>query len=196
MARVYGGGGPFAWLWCFLLVDLLTRIYGPWAFFVLFSFFGLLSFVAILSIASQSAVTITQSPPSPPSPPLADVTGILGMNSTTGEIFNSHTHTYSYDAWWVNVIFLAVFMLIFVVPVVNYEPDYKEYDRPAYDENARQTETPQTPQTPQTSQTPQIPRNPRNPPQRPLLPFLSLQPLQPISETVTPEVLAFPEIRS
>lgn len=188
MARVYGGGGPFAWLWCFLLVDLLTRIYGPWAFFVLFSFFGLLSLAAILFIAaSQSAVTITQSPPSPPSPPLADVTGILGMNSTTGEIFNSHTHTYSYDAWWVNVIFLAVFMLIFVVPVVNYEPDYKEYDRPAYDENARQTETPQTPQAPQIPQTPQIPRNP---PQRPFLP------LQPISETVTPEVLAFPEIRS
>ena len=178
MARVYGGGGPFAWLWCFLLVDLLTRIYGPWAFFVLFSFFGLLSFVAILFIAaSQSAVNSIPSPPSPPSPPLADVTGILAMNSTTGEIFNSHTHTYSYDAWWVNVIFLAVFVLIFVVPVVNYGlygPDYKEYDRPAYDDNA------QTPQTPQTSQ---IPRNPRNPPQRP---FLPLQPLQPISETVTP----------
>lgn len=121
MPHGYGGGGPFAWLWCFLWIDLLTRIYGPWVPFIALSFVSAMMLVGILVLAAASNQN------SPTTDPTSNMT-------------LSHTHTYSYDAWWVNVIFLAVFAVIFVIPVVNYEPDYREYDRPPYQEDAKKSD--------------------------------------------------------
>lgn len=87
--------------------SLLTRIYGPWVPFMALSFVSVVMLIGVL---------------------------VLEASSNIEHNTNSHTysHTYSYDAWWVNVMFLAVFALIFVIPVVNYESGYKADDRPPY----------------------------------------------------------------
>jgi H+/Cl- antiporter ClcA len=146
MPHGYGGGGPFAWLWCFLWIDLLSRIYRPWVSFIALSFVALMMLIAILVLAAASN-TEQNSPTTDP----------------TSNMTLSHTHTYSYDAWWVNVIFLAVFAVIFVIPVVNYEPDYREYDRPPYQEDAKKSD--------RVATGPDVAAGGGREPQRPLLPI-------------------------
>ena len=146
MGYGYGAGsGPFALLWCFVWIDLLSRIYGPWVPFVALSVLAMIMLIGVLAMLATSTAAEN-----------------AGSAFSISNMTHSHADTYSYDAWWVNVIFLVVFAVIFVIPVVNYEPDYTERDRPPYKEDAKRSDRVATAESAGSS---------GREPQRPLLPI-------------------------
>lgn len=118
MSYGYGyRGGPLAWLWCFVWVDLLTRVYGPWASCMVISFFVFAALFALLVMTSD------------PTPDTASSTA----SSTAHQSHQSHqSHTSqsaSFDAWWANVIVLVTFAIIFAIPVISYNRSSVDTDR-------------------------------------------------------------------
>lgn len=104
MAYAHGGvGGPFAWLWCLLYFDLLSKIYGPWVPFIALTLLAatMMTGLIVLAVASNSQ----QNEPA--------------SNTNPSE----RSHAYQYEFWWFELIFLATFVIVLVVPVVRYNSD-------------------------------------------------------------------------
>lgn len=128
-------GGPFAWLWCFVWIDLLTRVYGPWASFMVISFFAFaLLFALLVMIWDPNPDTDSDSGPN------------SGPNSAHTMSFTNMTHSHtsqsaSYDAWWANVIVLLIFAVIFATPVIAYNRSPVDTD-PAGSDQPKQAQRP------------------------------------------------------
>ena len=140
MAYVYGGaGGPFAWLWCLLYFDLLSRIYGPWVPFIISFVLAATMLVGLIVLAVASNTQPNES--------ASDSTYEISYqhahsyddwwlntkpsdpSNATAAIARSHAYYYTYEFWWFELIFLATFVIILVVPVVHYNSDPQPYKR-------------------------------------------------------------------
>lgn len=124
-------GGPFAWLWCFVWIDLLTRVYGPWASFMVISFFAFAALFALLVMIWD---------------PNPDTDSDSGPNSAHTMSFTNMTHSHtsqsaSYDAWWANVIVLLIFAVIFATPVIAYNRSSVDTD-PSGSDQPKQAQRP------------------------------------------------------